>query len=1001
VRSGGVWTQQQELAASDGVAGDNFGYSVSLSGDTTVIGACGKNGNQGAVYVFVSGSDGWSQQKLTDPGGAVGGHFGISVSAGGKSVVIGAYGKNDNQRAAYVFVRSGGVWIQQRQLTASDGVANDVFGNCVSASSDIAAIGAERDNSGQGAAYAFVRPSLGTGTLLVGSAAGSSSVVLSYSGAWTATANDSFLHISASSASGTGSALVVFTYDAFTGTGTRTGTLSIAGLAVTVTQAGTNYFETSPLTTLVSSGLNDPLGVAVDSSGNVYIADSRDNAIKKWCASTQQAIVLVSTGLSSPDGVAVDNSGNVYISDTGNNAIKEWTASTQQVTTLVSSGLNHPVGVAVDSSGNVYIADYLNNAIKEWNALTQQMTTLVSSGLTGPYGVAVEGSGNVYIADALDSAIKEWNASTQQVTSLVSSGLNHPRGPAVEGSGNIYFADGFNGATKEIPYAFVGPASLTEHASAGTDSLLPVLPSTTSLTGIFGPTSDQSWLTIGTIANGVVSFAFTANSSSSARTAHITILGRQITVMQNGLEPQSISFGPLPDQVLGIAPFTISASATSGLTVSFASTTPLVCTVSDATTNVSYAVETPLFWTQASQASQWSTLSADVVIPMNTSTPGTTLTTAIANAGTVSNTCVPGSTCSFDSVPDGWTVGANQGVFSNPGPVQLDNGGTLYPAQSLNYNNLAHLDSANSTINDFVFSNAAGNYFSILAGFTLGMPLQSNGDDYDLIMVQDGSGLYDDVQVSEGCGGSDGAFGVRIENHAVQHSPCISLSAAPSSYYMATTWDTVDGMACLWVWTPQGTPVGTSCETDTGGSIGNVRIFSNENGTDSGTTYYQNVMMKWTGTPPGGTATFINGSATVTGSGFPTDNSWNNALLNIGGTAYTIASVQSATQLTLAASFSGATVTLAAVGTCIIQATQAGDSNYAAAPSVSQSFQVTASPCDTTQDGNTNVADLQRLINEALGIIMAADDLNGDGVVNIVDVQIAINAALGLGCTES
>ncbi|HEX7423780.1 MAG TPA: hypothetical protein VF311_07830, partial [Terriglobales bacterium] len=198
---------------------------------------------------------------------------------------------------------------------------------------------------------------LGTYAITVGSAADSSSVVLTDPGSWTATANDSFLHISGGNASGTGNALVVFTIDAFAGTGTRNGTLTIAGLNLAVTQVGTNYAAVNPVTTLVSSGLFWPMGVAVDGSGNVYIADVGYNAIYKWSAATQQVTTLVSSGLNSPSGVAVDGSGNVYIADTSNSAIKKWSASTQQVTTLVSSGLTHPCGVAVDGSGNVYIAD--------------------------------------------------------------------------------------------------------------------------------------------------------------------------------------------------------------------------------------------------------------------------------------------------------------------------------------------------------------------------------------------------------------------------------------------------------------------------------------------------------------------------------------------------------------------------------------------------------------------------------------------------------------------
>jgi sugar lactone lactonase YvrE len=474
-----------------------------------------------------------------------------------------------------------------------------------------------------GAAFP-IGPGLGANTLLVGSAAGSSSVVLSDAGAWTATANDSFLHISAGSATGTGSAVVVFTYDAFTGTGIRTGTLTIAGLTVTVTQAGTNYMGPGPVltlvslglypsgvavdgsgnvyiadrgdntimewsastqqvTTLVSSGLSEPFGVAVDGSGNVYIADSANNAIKEWSASTQQVTTMVSSGLYFPEEAAVDRAGNLYIADTYNNAIKEWSASTQQVTTMVSSGLHSPSSVAVDVSGNVYIADAQNSAIREWSASTQQVTTLVSSGLAVPGGVAMDGSGNVYIADTSDNAIKEWTPSTQQVTTLVSSGLVFPWGVAVDGSGSVYIADTYNSALKKIPYVFVGPASLTEPASAGMDSLLPVLPATTSLAGIFAPTSDQRWLTIGTVANGVISFSFTANTSTSAQVAHITVLGQQITVTQNGLAgqtAQTITFGPLPSQTFGTAPFTVSATASSGLPVSFNSQTTSVCTVS-------------------------------------------------------------------------------------------------------------------------------------------------------------------------------------------------------------------------------------------------------------------------------------------------------------------------------------------------------------------------------------------------------------------------------------
>ena len=572
VRSGVAWTQQAELTASDGAASDFFGYSVSVSGDTAVIGAREKNGG-GAAYVFVRSGVGWTQQaELTASDGVRYDLFGWSVSVSGDAAVIGAYGKNNYQAAAYVFVRSGVAWTQQAELTASDGVANDYFGISVSVSGDTTVIGAPGKNTYRGAAYVFVRPRLGTDSLLVGSAGGTSSVVLAYNAPWTATANDSFLHISPGSFSGTGSGVVVFTYDPFTGTGTRTGTLTIAGLTLTVTQAGTDYVAVSPVVTLASTTPGfSAVTVGVDGAGNVYFMDYATGALKEWTASTQTVTTLVSTGLFEPEGLAVDSVGNAYIGDTGNNAVKKWSASSQQVTTLVS-GLALPLNIAVDNLGNVYFADANNHAVKEWNASTLQVTTLATTGTDRPLGVAVDASGNVYFTQQDLHTLYEWNAQTQVVSALLSAGLSNPSGLVVDGSGNVYISDQGNAAVKkwsvltqtatvvtsgfntgglaldgsgnlymadysnslilEIPFAFVGPANLTEPSSAGSDSLLQVVPSTTSLTGVFAPTSNQSWLTIGTITNGVINFSFAANATASTRTAHITVLGQQITVTQ-------------------------------------------------------------------------------------------------------------------------------------------------------------------------------------------------------------------------------------------------------------------------------------------------------------------------------------------------------------------------------------------------------------------------------------------------------------------------------------
>ena len=137
------------------------------------------------------------------------------------------------------------------------------------------------------------------------------------------------------------------------------------------------------------------------------------------------------------------------------------------------------------------IADTDNNAIKEWNAATQTVTTLVSSGLDHPFGVAVDEAGNVYIADFDNSAIKEWNAATQTASTLVSSGLDRPNGVAVDGRATSTSPYRQN-VIEELPRAFVPGGPSTKGRRRGqTNVLLPVLPATESLTGVFAPSNDQ------------------------------------------------------------------------------------------------------------------------------------------------------------------------------------------------------------------------------------------------------------------------------------------------------------------------------------------------------------------------------------------------------------------------------------------------------------------------------------------------------------------------------
>jgi sugar lactone lactonase YvrE len=416
---------------------------------------------------------------------------------------------------------------------------------------------------------------VGTSSLLEGPAAGIDTVTLAASpesSTWTATANAGWLHLNQS---GTGSTNVVFTFDANAGA-TRAGTLTIAGQTVTIMQAGSTYVAAHPVGTVVSSGLLYPNGLTVDTNGNLYIADSGNNAVREWIPASNTlttlldgglsypsdaaadgadnvyiadkndnlikqlilasntAPALVSSGLLHPGGVAVDRWGNVYFSDSGHNVVKKWSVSDGSVTTLIPSGLYNPSGLAVDVAGNLYIADTGNSAIRKWNSASGALTPLVSSGLNIPYGVAIDGSGNVYIADSFNHAVRKWVAANNTVRTFSGWADTIYPGVAVDSAGNMYASDQINSLINEQPYVFVDPTSKFEGANSGTDVLSTVLPATANMNPPFAPTSDQPWLTIGNINNGVVSFSFTANTGAS-RTAHITLFGVSITVTQDGI----------------------------------------------------------------------------------------------------------------------------------------------------------------------------------------------------------------------------------------------------------------------------------------------------------------------------------------------------------------------------------------------------------------------------------------------------------------------------------
>jgi hypothetical protein len=164
-KSGTNWIQQAKLVASDGGWGDNFGLSVSISGNYFIAGAFKNEYGvwAGAAYIFQRDTitDEWvEQEKITASDGDVGDHFGISVSMEGDYALIGAQGDSGGIGSAYVFKWVDSTWTEQAKFSASNGVGGALFGNSVCLSGDYAIIGAPLDDGighESGAAYIFYK----------------------------------------------------------------------------------------------------------------------------------------------------------------------------------------------------------------------------------------------------------------------------------------------------------------------------------------------------------------------------------------------------------------------------------------------------------------------------------------------------------------------------------------------------------------------------------------------------------------------------------------------------------------------------------------------------------------------------------------------------------------------------------------------------------------------------------------------------------------------------
>lgn len=450
-RSGTIWSQQAYLKASNTGVNDQFGDSVSISGDTVVVGAGGEDSSttgvngtpndsaadSGAAYVFVRNGTTWAEQAYLKASNTAAGDAFSIVAVSDDTVVVGAYGEDGNAigvdgnqsdnsaadaGAAYVFTRSGTVWTQRAYLKAGSTGPADRFGFSVAMSGDTAVVGAFQEDSN---------------TTGVNSTPNESS----------SNAGAAYVY------NGLGPSPTPYSWTNFVGMPGSSGSLDGSGSAA--------RFST-------------PAHAAISSDGNIFVVDQDNQIIRRITPSgvvttfagamgVQGATDGIGTAAKfrNPSGLAFDSAGYLYVSDYGNHTIRRIDPGGVVTTYAGSAGVSgsldgsvgtarfsYPRGLVVDSGGNIIVADWGNNTIRMISPGGMVSTLAGSPGMAGaidgtgstarfsaPSGVAADSFGNIYVADS-DFHIVRKVTSSGTVTTLAGS-------PGTSGT-----TDGFGGAAR-------------------------------------------------------------------------------------------------------------------------------------------------------------------------------------------------------------------------------------------------------------------------------------------------------------------------------------------------------------------------------------------------------------------------------------------------------------------------------------------------------------------------------------------------------------------------
>jgi sugar lactone lactonase YvrE len=344
------------------------------------------------------------------------------------------------------------------------------------------------------------------------------------------------------------------------------------GHITTIAGTGTQGFsgDTGPAT---SATLDSPAGLALDTANNLYIADTHNHRIRKLNLATGILTTIAGTGtpgftgdsiaatsaqLSLPTALALDSSGNLYLADTGNHRIRKISAITGIITTIAGTGtqgfsgdtgpatsanIDTPSGLALDASNNLYLADTHNHRIRRIDATTGVITTIAGTGTPGftgdsiaastatlalPHGLSIDAAGNLYIADTENHRIRRIDATTGIITTAAGNGtqafsgdngpaitasLDTPRATALSPSRLLTLADTANQRIRQLEAAPAPPTIIHTIAGLGLTT-----PGTLALTApaviAYGTGQLIASIASPTPATGAITFLDTTNTTT-------------------------------------------------------------------------------------------------------------------------------------------------------------------------------------------------------------------------------------------------------------------------------------------------------------------------------------------------------------------------------------------------------------------------------------------------------------------------------------------------------